>query len=186
MRTEIRSALEQRLERSGDATCIHALAAAPGINRLVAEFGRHPALVTEARTGNLTDDLVRLLRELTVGARRFQPTRQRVATADLPSDAQPVSKQLARLWAGDEASALQAIPKSGTRRKGVQLAIDYHLVTPRTGAVVLETQAQFDRHDLKPVTIDEVPSVPEPEMIALLLLAGALLGFVLLRGRVAA
>ncbi|MDF1801085.1 MAG: VIT domain-containing protein [Planctomycetota bacterium] len=180
------ASLEQRLERSGDTTRIHALAAAPGINRLVAEYGHHPALSTEPRTGALTDDLVRLLRELTVGAHRFQPLRQRVAVAELPSDAQSVSKHLARLWAGDEASALQAIPKDASRRKGVQLAKEYHLVTPRTGAVVLETQAQFDRHGLKPVTIDEVPSVPEPEMIALLLLVGALLGFALLRGRAAA
>ena len=180
------ASLKQRLERGKGSTRIHALAAAPGINRLVADFGHHSALVTEVRTNVLVNDLTRLLRELTLGASHFEPLRKRMAIDDLPADALPVSKHLARLWAGDKATALQAIKTSLSRKSGVDLAKRYHLVTPRTGAVVLETQAQFDRHGLKPVTVDEVPSVPEPETIALLLLAGAMLGFVVMRGRAAA
>ncbi|MCP5023049.1 MAG: hypothetical protein GY930_14915, partial [bacterium] len=180
------ASLEQRLERSSGTTHIHALAAVPGINRLVADFAHHPALITEPRTGLLANDLARLLRKLTAGARHYELVRERMPLDDLPIDAQPASGHLARLWAGDEASTLQALPNTSSRESGVKLALRHHLVTPRTGAVVLETQAQFDQHGLKPVTVDEVPSVPEPETIALLLLSAALLSIVVLRGRVAA
>ncbi|MDF1839474.1 MAG: VIT domain-containing protein [Planctomycetota bacterium] len=178
--------LEQRLGRSMDATRIHTLAGAPGINRIVAEYGHYDALVTEPRTGPLVDDLVRLLKELTSDSTRLEAVRKRIPLVDLPSKAHATSKHLARLWAGDLASVQQGTRNAATREAGVALALRYNLVTPRTGAVVLETKAQFDRHGLKPVSVDEVPSVPEPEMIALLILSAALLSIVFLRGRIGA
>jgi hypothetical protein len=54
--------------------------------------------------------------------------------------------------------------------QAVKLALALQLVTPVSGAVVLETQEQYDRHGLKPVSPQSVPMIPEPS--SLLMLAG--------------
>jgi hypothetical protein len=46
-------------------------------------------------------------------------------------------------------------------------------VTPVTGAVVLETEQQYRNNELKPVDAGTVPTIPEPEMIVLFIVAGA-------------
>ena len=57
----------------------------------------------------------------------------------------------------------------------------YQLVTPNAGSVVLETQAQYDKHGLKQVDsattpmMPTVPFVPEPSTATLLLSGSALL-----------
>jgi hypothetical protein len=56
-----------------------------------------------------------------------------------------------------------------------KLAIGQRLVTPLSGAVVLETQEQYAAHNLSDSTAPgSIPSVPEPSTVALLSLAGAL------------
>ena len=84
------------------------------------------------------------------------------------------SKHLARLWAFDEVRRLIAARR---RDEAVQLAAKHQLVTPVSGAVVLETKQQFDRAGLQPVDPKTVPLVPEPSGLLLLVLAlGAALG----------
>lgn len=79
---------------------------------------------------------------------------------------------LARLWAAEEVARLCAarhVAEAG------QLAARYQLVTPVSGAVVLETQAQYKQAGLQPAGPESVPSVPEPSAGALGFLALALL-----------
>lgn len=64
--------------------------------------------------------------------------------------------------------------------KATQIATA-QLVTPITGAVVLETQAQYDANDLEPADPNTVPNVPEPEQAALVI--GALIALALLGRR---
>ncbi|MBM3457189.1 MAG: PEP-CTERM sorting domain-containing protein [Armatimonadetes bacterium] len=73
----------------------------------------------------------------------------------------------------------------GTQTRGLQkLAIGHRLVTPFTGAVVLETQQQYQEHGLNDkVNEDAIPSVPEPGTLALLLTAGTAGGIAALRRR---
>ena len=57
-----------------------------------------------------------------------------------------------------------------------ELAARYQLVTPFSGAVVLETQQQYKDHGLTPADGDatpKVPSVPEPSTGLLVMLATA-------------
>ncbi len=51
------------------------------------------------------------------------------------------------------------------------LATEYRLVTPVSGAVVLETRQQYEESRLMPATKAGVPTVPEPEEWALIILS---------------
>ena len=78
---------------------------------------------------------------------------------------------LARLWAAEEVSRLCDARHS---TDAMQLAARYQLVTPVSGAVVLETQAQYQRAGLQPAPPETVPMVPEPSPVGLLILGLAL------------
>jgi len=83
------------------------------------------------------------------------------------------SDHLARLWANDEVARLVAQPDTAFTVAATKLAARYQLVTPVTGAVVLETAEQYRASGLEPVNPGTVPTIPEPEMVALLIVAGA-------------
>ncbi|RYD46585.1 MAG: PEP-CTERM sorting domain-containing protein, partial [Verrucomicrobiaceae bacterium] len=90
------------------------------------------------------------------------------------SSGEKVWDQLARLWASRAAESQQMVP-SATER--TELAARYQLVTPVSGAVVLETQQQYDDHGLTPVDGDatpQIPSVPEPSTGMLVILTTSL------------
>jgi hypothetical protein len=92
---------------------------------------------------------------------------------EVPVGAPKLSSHVVRLWARDE---IQRLAASRSVAEAVKLAGQYQLVTPVSGAVVLETKAQFERAGLEPVSSDSVPTVPEPGTLALLGLAAILAG----------
>jgi hypothetical protein len=92
-----------------------------------------------------------------------------IAVGSLPG--KQTSLHLARLWALDEILRLTAARKFD---QALQLAGRYQLVTQISGAVVLETQSQYQAAKLKPVDAQSVPAVPEPSTWVLLLLGLAL------------
>ena len=88
------------------------------------------------------------------------------------------SDHIARLWASDRVLELMRADPAGNRAAAVALATQYRLVTPVSGAVVLETKQQYDESRLTPVSQATVPTVPEPHEWALLLIACAALSVV--------
>jgi hypothetical protein len=80
------------------------------------------------------------------------------------------SEHIARLWARDRVLTLMS-ENEMNRDAAVALATEYRLVTPVSGAVVLETQQQYDDSRLTPSTKAAVPTVPEPEEWALIILS---------------
>lgn len=65
--------------------------------------------------------------------------------------------------------------------EATQLAVAYQLVTPVSGAVVLETKQQYTAAGLTPVEPGTVPTIPEPEMVMLIVMVAALLLWLLYR-----
>lgn len=107
-------------------------------------------------------------------AARWQ--REAVAAAALPADVAEGSSHIARLWAADEIARLSAPYRKAGREEAVALARTWQLVTPVSGAVVLETAAQYQANDLSPVDPASTPGiVPEPGTLGLLLLGTAAL-----------
>jgi hypothetical protein len=91
------------------------------------------------------------------------------------------SDHIARLWANDR--VLELMRTGGNRADAVALAARYRLVTPVSGAVVLESKQQYDAARLTPVSQATVPTVPEPHEWALIIIACAALSWLVWRNR---
>jgi hypothetical protein len=157
--------IRQRLERTlTGGTRLLDFQTGLGPNKPAKELADLAAYATVPRLGSLTDDLVRALREATGAVPRTQWTRERV-TAE-PAGALTASRHLVRLWAADEIERLRRAKRTDA---AVKLAGEWQLVTPVSGAVVLENRQQFDEAGLTAVDPLTTPSVvPEPETWALL------------------
>lgn len=110
-------------------------------------------------------DLEKLINRLNQSQKSFGYNRVNVAKADL-SEAKETSAHLLRLWANDEVSRI--LEKNAEDPKAAELAVKNRIVTPVTGAVVLETAAQYEQFGLRPVEKGTVPTIPEPEFYLLL------------------
>ncbi len=166
---ETAEALLQRLERRALQPPWYEWQVQPGAN-LIAE-----KLDGVVRTLSLNgEDLKRLIASWQPGAQQLVVKRERIklAEAGALSAAEKTSDHLVRLWANewvnDEILKLLHAPKAQSRENIIKLAQQYQLVTPVSGAVVLETQQQYDAAGLEPVAPGSVPTIPEPETWALI------------------
>jgi hypothetical protein len=175
--------LRQRIERRRDGPPIYTFAAAGGENRLLAALGDEAGVETVPRLSDTASDLGRFLGALDGKWERIVAVRARETGAPpaAAADGAQTSDHLARLWAHERIVALARgapgkPPTPADRKEALALAARYQLVTPVSGAVVLETRAQYDAAGLAPADGSEVPTVPEPGTWALILaLALALL-----------
>jgi len=157
--------LKQRFERRPQFPLLHEIQTHAGPNRVVEKLDGVAAVRSVARLGGLDDDLKRLI--VSWGGKSLALVRERL-NADMPvasMQGKQTSLHLARLWALDEIARLIAARKFD---QALQLAGRYQLVTPISGAVVLETQTQYQTAGLKPVDAQSVPAVPEPSTWVLL------------------
>lgn len=127
-----------------------------------------------ARSQLLQNDLENLFAQLTGRVKTLELVRSSKKLAQQPQGVE-TSDHLARLWARDEVVRILAARDESLTDEATALAVHYQLVTPVTGAVVLETAEQYRASGLQPVDAGTVPTIPEPEMVALLIVAGAFL-----------
>ncbi|MFL6657842.1 MAG: VIT domain-containing protein [Massilia sp.] len=173
-------ALEQRFARRPGQVTLYDLDALAGPNTIARRLDGLTRMERVARGANLGEDLRQLFAQWAPGAQRIVVTRERQAIAGL-DPARKTSSHLARLWAATQVAKASVDPKQ--HAAAVEMATRYQLVTPVSGAVVLETKQQFDEAGLEPVAPGSVPTVPEPETWMLLIVALAVLGFGLRRRR---
>ena len=123
------------------------------------------------RTGSLQYDLVKLFTQLTGERPSFELVRTTTKVENPQSlEATQTSDHLARLWANDEITRILTARDEKLNEAATSLAVRYQLVTPVSGAVVLETAEQYRDAGLQPVDAGTVPTIPEPEMVILLLI----------------
>jgi hypothetical protein len=157
--------LKQRLDWRAQSAAIIDVPVEPAPNRLLEKLEGIPAVRTLPRTKSLGADLQRLFASWAPGAQVFQVARDQASDPGLDVRS---SSHVARLWAFDQ---IQQMIRKRHTTGAVDLAALYQLVTPVSGAVVLETQQQFQQAGLTPVDASTVPTVPEPSTWALLLIA---------------
>ena len=167
--------LKQRFERRAGGVNLVTVQSSPGPNRLLEKLDGAAGVRSLLRIGDLEGDLGRLFATLAPGQIAIGLVRERVTLAGSAAEAGSESSlHLARLWAFDECARLRSRQRE---KEAMNLAVLYQLVTPVSGAVVLETQAQYDRAGLQPVPPTSVPMIPEPSAAALILLAIGMVWF---------
>lgn len=101
----------------------------------------------------------------------WQAAYEKVAADAVPADAVPADRHLARLWAAQEAVKTYRVGDPKTLEAAQQIALPWQIVTPVTGAVVLETAQQYKDNNLTPANASSVPTTPEPANVLLVALA---------------
>ena len=164
----------QRMERSRGQIQLISYAMADGPNRIMEAFdGLHASVAP--KYVSLKATFAQWVNARTPGQTYFEFDRvhsKRNASNGLEKLTK-VTRHIERLWASDRVNNLRAKRQIV---EATQLASEQQLVTPVTGAVVLETIEQYEEMGLVPVPVDTVPGIPEPSTIALLVL-GALAFF---------
>ena len=163
--------LGQRFARRAGQVTLYDLAAVAGPNALAKQFDGIDGVTRVARHRTLAADLQRLFAQWAPGATRVVVARERRAAGGLEVAAK-TSSHLGRLWAAGHVEKLGADGFEPGR--AVALAMRYQLVTPVSGAVVLESAEQYEAAGLEPVAPGSVPTIPEPEtwlLIIVVLLA---------------
>jgi hypothetical protein len=154
------SGLRQRLERTAAPVRLFEIQTRNGPDRIIEKLDGISAVEQVQRLGSVRSNFDQLLARWTGKTPTFNLVREQVAAPTEAAHGTRVGKHIERLWARDEALRLAA---QRQRDAAVKLAAENQLVTPLTGAVVLETKEQYDRHNLKPADPTTVPAVPEPQ-----------------------
>ncbi|UUZ47868.1 hypothetical protein LP420_33035 [Massilia sp. B-10] len=161
------------LARRPRAATLYDMQATPGTNAIVTRLERQGFVTRVHTSGNGAADLPPLLDSWQANAQRWRVQRERAPVRPMSNEAL-TSGHLARLWAFDQVRDKAADPAQ--RAAAVEMARTYQLVTPVSGAVVLESKAQYDAAGLEPVAPGSVPTIPEPETWAMLAVALIMLG----------
>jgi hypothetical protein len=165
-------ALLQLIERGTRRPLIIGVEAVTGPNRLAEAIYRTGCLHRGPALVNPAEDLTKLLANPHAGQGAAAWQWRRAASSDSLTG-RKVWDHLARHWAAITAEDLSASMSEAGR---AELAARYQLVTRFSGAVVLETQQQYDDHGLEPVDGDAtpgIPNIPEPSSGLLVMLAAA-------------
>ncbi len=150
----------QWIERHPGAITIHSLATAGGRNNVTADLDRTGAISAVPRLGTVSQDLRMLFSRWSDGS--MEMVRMRVPIGEVAGAARG-SSHIARLWARDEVMRVCRAGDTRLHPDAARFAADYQIVTPVSGAVVLENEQQYKEAKLKPVDPKSTPSVvPEP------------------------
>jgi hypothetical protein len=172
--------LTHRWERSPYGPTLYSLQAVSGSDVIEKTLDGTNEVKTVARVSSLLADLENLLSRLTGQTKTLEFVRTSMKVDGDPSSKELIetSDHLARLWANDEVTRILNARDQTLNNAAITLAARYQLVTPVTGAVVLENAQQYTAAGLKPVDEGTVPTIPEPEIVALLIVAAIFLTWV--------
>jgi hypothetical protein len=174
--------LLQKEARQPGLVRIRAFAVVQGAHVLLEKLDKIPWVSAAPRVRGLSEDLrAEMSRSLNGGGPvlvRTIEVQERVST---DPTRQEKGAHLARLWAAKEVRRLLE-KMSPNPVEAVTLASTFQLVTPVSGAVVLETKQQFDAAGLSAIDPSSTPNIPEPATVALIM-GGVALGFVAWRKR---
>jgi hypothetical protein len=172
--------LEQSIARLARLPTATLYGVEPGPNELLPDAPWARAARSLPHSGAPQADLAGFLARVTGKARTLTLRRSQLDGADQPPSG---SDHVTRLWASERILELMKADPAANREAAVVLAARYRLVTPVSGAVVLETRQQYEESGLTPAGQATVPTVPEPHEWAMLIVAMATLTWLMWRRR---
>lgn len=150
--------LMQLWERTG-APQIISVEAAAGRNSILADLEKMGVVKVLPRMTSLRHDLEALF-DLWKGHKQLRAVRTK---EHCPKQFREGSPDIARLWAAEQVAGVCRSRNKSRLIYISRLAALYRIVTPLSGAVVLENEEQYRQNGLKSVDPASVPSsVPEP------------------------
>lgn len=174
--------LLQRNQRAAGRVRFYPLEAVAGPNEVLEALDGFAGMAPEMRGAKVQGALESLFSNWQPGSTEIRPLRAQQKYSALAGEPLvKTSDHLVRLWAAERIERLLLKSDEASRQTATELALKYHLVTPVSGAVVLETAAQYDAAGLTPVAKGRVPTVPEPEEWMLMFVVGLLLWWMLRR-----
>ncbi len=173
--------LRQNWQRRPKGPEIYDFPVASKVNRIAEALDEKVQFKPVARIANLQQDLSYQFALWSGQHQQWNTIRDEIAGSDFKFSGQLISDHLLRLWAYDRIQALIAAGTIEQRKRAIQIAARYQLVTPVSGAVVLENQQQYDANGLQPVEEGTVPTIPEPETWLLIIATLVMLGWALKR-----
>lgn len=165
--------IRQVIERDPDK-CISAYQIGHGPHRLIEKMDQLQGFKIIPVTATPAEDLAALFRSFAAGSNVWKA--KRTPTDHVDPAMKKADDHLIRLYVFDQINADLSDGDSDTA-EALKLALKHHLVTPVSGAVVLETQAQYKAAGLEPIDSKDAPGVPEPGAATLLIFAALLLFF---------
>ncbi len=171
-------ALRQRLFRDavshpGEGVQLLSLSVHPGPNRIEEAVGDFPNMENVPQLVSLSETLKYAARNLRIGdgLRNYRIEDERVNMT--PDEViTTTSRHLVRLAVHEKVRSLARSIEKADVRQAQDLAVKTRLVTPVSGAVVLERAEQYGQYSLDPWADEEaIPAIPEPEEWALIMVA---------------
>lgn len=139
-----------------------------GPNRVAEALEKVPHIKVVPRFGQSQEDIKRFFSAISGVSTVYYQKRERVRYKD-PATVSMKSGHVVRLWANER--VLEMMRQGKAREKIIDFAAKYQIVTPVSGAVVLENQQQYRDAGLKPVDSGSVPTIPEPHEWAMIIIA---------------
>ena len=156
--------LSRRWHRRTDGPLLYDVQVDGGPNRIATRLHGEQAYVSVNLLGSAAENLKYLLEGWHADSTKWCAVRTRCPKREvvLANNSKQTSTHLARLWAADEVQSLLETHDDTSTDQATELACRYQLVTPVSGAVVLENAAQYAAANLEPVDGNTVPTIPEP------------------------
>jgi hypothetical protein len=142
---------------------LYSVQTSAGSDEIVKKLDGINEVKSVVRLGSLRMDLERLFQQLSGQV----PTLEFVRSVKHPQPDANLdgveTSNLAQLWANDEVARILNARDESLKEAATILALRYRLVTPTSGAVILDTPKQLDNSDLEPVT-SPLTEAAEPDI----------------------
>jgi hypothetical protein len=161
--------LIQKWERRGGNPKLYDFQFGSGANMVAKSLESVRAVNRVSNFGNSRNALTRMANEWSGEAKRLVYRRERVKAGGQQKGIEATA-HVVRLKMYAEVLELAASQSDADKIQGIKIAQAYQLVTPVSGAVVLESEDQYKEAGLSPVDGKDTPGVvPEPETWALMI-----------------
>jgi len=159
--------LVQNLERRPENPKLYDFQFGNGPNKVAEKLNGLPQITRLRSFGNSKSELEKLFDLWRGTKQQFYFERDIISSKNNANTND--DSHVARLWAKDKVSTLAHSWNGKDKIKAVELAAGYHLVTPVSGAVVLENTEQYIEAGLEPVSEETSPHViPEPGIMLII------------------